>query len=322
MPVDQTTLEKQREAKRILKKLRHHQQRVEDDKDDAVDCRSDALKTHFEQAKKNIEMSTTVDQALVDAQIFRKLGEYTRKQAEQLQSGLRSYDVKSFVDCLVANMHNVNSSGEEANDDDLVIDFVKLGDSVAGRYRTVPSLDFMYGNEPKQATAPPLERKTRQVKKGKNAVKPSELRMDEVEQTETDKQVAMMKKELQNRRQCNFWLFVIDPNDFTRSVENVFHSSFLIKDSWAQLDLKKDPPLIKYREQQDDDIPHGRDDDVDNVGPSEYIMEFDRLVWKEMIEKYDIRQCILPRNRDHHRNDERLQQMLQYESEGGQLASF
>lgn len=322
MPVDQETLEKRRKTKLVLKQLRQHQQEVEDDKDNAVDCRSDALHAHFQQASKNIEKCTTVDQALVDAQTFRKLGEYTQNQANQLQSTIHALSVKSFIDCLVENINTAGASGTGSENSEFAIDFVKLGQSVAKHYRTIPSLDFMFGNEPKEEAAFPIERKSRQVKKGKNAVKPSELRTEDIEQTETDKQVAIMKKELENRRQCNFWLFVIDPNDFSRSVENIFHSSFLIKDSWAQLDLKSDPPMIKYQNPEENDPGYANgSDSPDRVSNSEYILELDHVIWKEMIEKYDIRHCILPRNKNN-RNDARFRQMLQYNSETLEAAPF
>lgn len=324
---DQKTLEDRRKAKIVLKELRQHHQEVEDDKQDATDCRSDALKGHFEKAKDNIEKSTTVDQALVDAQIFRKLAEYTGKQAEQLQSGLRTCDVKTFMDCLSKSIRGEDEiEPDEGPEDDNIVDeddggidsgramstatiaqgpqinLLKLGKSFGRKYRSIPPLDFMYGNEPKEPEAKPAqtERRTRQVKKGLIAEKPCELRSDQVEQTETDKQVAAMKKELQKRKQINFWEFVIDPNDFPRSVENVFHSAFLIKDSWAQLDLKCDPPMLKYRDADNQNNPSGsgqEEEDAGHVENSEYIMEFDRILWKNMINQYRIRESLLPRTR-------------------------
>lgn len=322
MPSNTKHLEEQRLAKLVLKQLRHHQQKVEDDHEDAVDCESTALERHFQQAEENIAISQTVDQSVVDAQIFHRLGQYTRKQAEQLQSGLRKYDVKSFADSLHLHMRHETGAIEDENGDiedkaDLMINFVKLGDCVWQKYTTVPSLDFMHGNEPKVQQTIPMERKTRQIKKGIKAVKPNEMRSDQVEQTETDKRVAMMKKELSVRKQCNFWHFVIDPDDFTHSVENVFHSSFLIKDSWAQLDMKKDPPVLKYRDA--DAVAGDRGAAIesgDEISNSQYILEFDRGIWSEVISKYQIEKCFLPRMKERPpRDDDTFQRIQGYDTD-------
>lgn len=284
-----------RRANVIKRQLREHQRQVDDDKDDAIDSDSEALGRHFEQANSNLEKSRTVDQHLVDAQIFHKLGVYTKKAAEKLHTGLRTYDAKSIVDHLCVHMQRENARRNEALDDDeLSMDVVRFGDSLFGMFRTMPGSDFMMGNEPKEAV-PTAERKARSSRKTKGkAVKPSEIRKEDVQQTETDKQVAAMKRELQAREKCNFWEFVIDPNDFVRSVENVFHSAFLVKDSWAELDLKSDPPMIQYRD-PDAQRTSGGEDGAEGIQKSQYIMEFDPAIWQENIRKYNISTCILPR---------------------------
>lgn len=316
MPADEDVLEERRKANLVLKQLRQHQNQVEDNKDEAEDVESDALQKHFSQAEANLQKSQTVDQALVDAQIFRRLGQFTKKQAEQLQAGLRTCDLKSFVEHLRLNM-SIEDGGDDDGDTSVMMNFVKFGDSVASKYRSVPFFDFMYGNEPKEnfTSKPTEQRKTRQVKKGSKTDKPDELRSDEIQQTETDKQVMLMKKILEQRKRCNFWEFVIDPQDFTRTVENVFHTSFLIKDSWAQLDLKADPPILRCNDSADD-AQQGRNRNSGNesISNSQYILDLDIVKWRELIEKYNIRRCILPRPRKRSGgNDSQLRRIMQYE---------
>lgn len=316
MSADEDLLEQRRQANLVLKELREHQHSVEDNKDDAEDVESDALQIHFSQAEANLQKSQTVDQALVDAQIFHRLGQFTKKQAEQLQTGLRTCDLKSFIEHLRLNM-SIDDEGDDTDDSGVLMNFVKFGDSVAPKYRTIPMLDFMYGNEVKDNTPKkPSERKLRVVKKSSKTEKPDQLGSDEVEQTETDKQVMLMKKILEERQQVNFWEFVIDPTDFARTIENVFHTSFLIKDSWAQLDLKREPPLLRYNDLNDNSQAHrGGGDSSENISHSQYILELDRVKWLELIEKYNIRRCVLPRSRGK-TNDRTLQRLMQYENDG------
>eukprot|EP00177_Eucheuma_denticulatum_P008766 GFKZ01015919.1.p1 GENE.GFKZ01015919.1~~GFKZ01015919.1.p1 ORF type:complete len:324 (+),score=55.00 GFKZ01015919.1:303-1274(+) len=292
---EDTRRAQQRRAKIVIKELRQHQQKVEDQKDEAVDCRSQVLTDHFRQAESNLHKATTADQALLDAQIFRRLGEFSKRQAAQLQMGLQSFDVKTFTDNLVLFMRSgTEQSGLEEEDGTPILNFAKLGDSVWNCSKKVPGMDFMLGNEPAESLAAVgKQKRTGRTRKAGIAVKPDDLKNGEVQQTETDREVAEMKRELQRRRQCNFWSFVIDPNSFARSIENIFHSSFLVKDGHASINLRVEPPLIKYIGKRDQSKKSAENDG--SRDQSEFILGFSHSVFLEMVSKYDIQQCILPR---------------------------
>lgn len=67
------------------------------------------------------------------------------------------------------------------------------------------------------------------------ASKPKELVNFEDEEESTTKDVALvlscLKKECERhcRRRVNYFQFLVDPNSFAHTVENMFHFSFLIK---------------------------------------------------------------------------------------------
>lgn len=295
---DEQRRREQRRAKLIIKELRQHQHQLEAEKDDAVNCRSEVLTDHFKKAEKNFSKASTADQALLDAQIFCRLGEYSKKQAAQLQIGLQTFDVKTFTDTLVLFMRSGGGEGQvEEVSENPTLDFAKLGHSVWHCQRKVADVDFMLGNEPVENAVPAAERKkVRRVKKGTVAVKPDDLKTGEVQQTETDLQVAEMKRELAKRKRCNYWLFVIDPDSFSRSIENIFHSSFLVKDRLASIDFKVEPPMIRYVDPRETE----GGADQQRVGPqkqSEFIMGFSHNMFLELIKKHQIRKCILPARR-------------------------
>lgn len=314
--------EEHRRAKLIIKELRQHQQQLEAEKDEAVNCRSQVLADHFKKAENNLTKASTADQALLDAQIFLRLGEYSKKQAAQLQMGLQTFDVKTFTDNLVVFMRGSSADGEvEEVSENPTLDFAKLGHSVWYCQRKVASVDFMLGNEPVENVTPVAERKkAKRVKKGAVAVKPDDLRSGEVQQTETDRQVAEMKRELAKRKQCNYWLFVIDPNSFSRSIENIFHSSFLVKDRLASIDFKVEPPMIRYIDPRETEEGRGQV----REGPqkqSEFIMSFSHNMYLEMIRKHQIRQCILPPKR-RQSSAEIYRQGQEVGGEGDEQATF
>lgn len=314
--------EDRQQAKVVLKELRDHYEDLERGKEDALDCRSDALTKHFSKAQANLGKSHTADQTLIDAQIFFKLGQFSRRQAEQLQTGLRTYDVKTFVDNLVSLMEKTKARELEENDgaeldadsDPSSMNFADLGESVWQRWKAVPSMDFMYGNAPVVSEeVAKARKKTIRVKKGAVVTKPNELRSEDVEQTETDKQVAEMKAELEKRGKLNYWVFVIDPDSYSRSVESIFHSAFLVKDRYGKLDLVSEPPMIEYCD------PNAQSDAAGNTGggeqTSQFIMGFDYGKWRDVTEKYGITKCMLPsKNRALNQNDAQMQRLRMLEA--------
>lgn len=316
--------EERQRAKVVLKQLREHYEQLDNDKDEVLDCRSSALAEHFAKAEDNLGKARTVDQVYVDAQIFHKLGQYSRRQAAQLQTGLKDYDVKSFVDSLVmvmqktsANRNNdVAALDSDSDSGPVAMSFSEIGESVWNRWKTVPGIDFMYGNAPTDDPRPMMQRKkAKRAKKGTLTTKPNELREGDVEQTETDRQVAEMKTHLKRRGKINYWKFVVDPDDetgYTRSIENIFHSSFLIKDMYAKLDLRSEPPMFEFT---DPNSKRARTSSSQAFAQnSQFIMGFDRQKWKKVISEYSIKRCVLPANRNvdqitHDENLDRLRQM-------------
>lgn len=309
------------QAKVVLKEFREHFDELDKDHDEVLDCNSTALSQHFARSQNNLTRARTVDQAYVDAQIFHRLGDFSRRQGAQLQTGLRSYGVKSFVDSLVTVMektqsqrHTQASSDGDDNPTPMSMSLAEIGASVKSLFKTVPVLDFMYGNAPVESDAPAqARRKAPRVKKGDIATKPAELVRGEIEQTETDKQVARMKRELNRAGEINFWEFVVDPDDglgYTRTVENIFHSSFLIKDRYAHLDLSQDPPIFKYT----DPAPDGGGKASEPEESSQIVLGFDMKSWKKVREEFGITEPFLPAmKRTPMKGDEELQRLRELE---------
>lgn len=57
---------------------------------------------------------------------------------------------------------------------------------------------------------------------------------------ETNRRVHTIQRHLQNSKDMNFWEFVINPDSFSQTVENVFHYAFLIRDGTAGVNVAKD----------------------------------------------------------------------------------
>ena len=91
----------------------------------------------------------------------------------------------------------------------------------------------------KQRTHTPRS-KSKQAK----ATKPKEVVNLEEEEESTTKDVARvleaLKKECERRGRVHYFKFLVDPNSFAHTVENMFHFSFLVKDGRAGVTLGRD----------------------------------------------------------------------------------
>lgn len=90
-----------------------------------------------------------------------------------------------------------------------------------------------------------------------------------------------------NDEPLNLFRFFINPHSFAQSVENLFYTSFLVRDGKLRVDVDKDGiPIVE--------IPEG---DIDTDAPdrlSHHIATFDFQSWKSLVEQYDISELYIP----------------------------
>jgi non-structural maintenance of chromosomes element 4 len=287
-------------SKRITKELREHAEEILEKSELMQDIRKSALAEQFKRSEENATKAKRVDQKLLDAQIFHKLGDYAKRQAAQMQTGLKDYDVTSFVDKLAQLMsqgQGAQIEGVEVEAEDLELDLHSLGRDMGSMFATAPSFFMLHGNSDVQQKPMKAKKAMQPARKGAETVKPAELEKGDIEVTETDKQVAKMFKELKRVKNINFWEFVVDPDSFMRSIENTFHSSFLVKDGHAKLDLASDPPTISFRDAKKTSAEATEAAALEKEAHavnSQYILRFDHALWREVVEKYSITRCLLP----------------------------
>ncbi|CEP61495.1 Smc5-Smc6 complex subunit NSE4 LALA0_S03e04126g [Lachancea lanzarotensis] len=113
----------------------------------------------------------------------------------------------------------------------------------------------------------------------------------------TPGQVKKCYKTLINRKghnQIGLFQFVIDPKSFARSVENLFYTSFLIKEGKVVLEEDKDGfPAIRAASNnpgESGDARHANSDARQN----HLIFQMDMSTWKQLIHRFDIKGSFIP----------------------------
>lgn len=89
-------------------------------------------------------------------------------------------------------------------------------------------------------------------------------------------------------RQVNLFKFFINPHSFAQSVENLFYTSFLVRDGKLKMDLDDDG--VPYVEIPDE----SSEVDVESAPVSHHIAAFDVPTWKALIERFNITELVIP----------------------------
>lgn len=154
--------------------------------------------------------------------------------------------------------HGARPSAQQA------LDLAAVGRRYARYFRTAPVFDCMLGpmsvpqresrrrqqnedgagrqteeqSQPRSQEQQQEQQQQRRRQRGRRAAvaRPEEVTSEDAQQrTETDLQIKEMYDELARRHSLGFYDLVLDPNDFGRTIENIFHSSFLVRDGRCRL---------------------------------------------------------------------------------------
>lgn len=95
----------------------------------------------------------------------------------------------------------------------------------------------------------------------------------------------------------NFFKFFINPNSFAQSVENLFFTSFLIKDARLKLHLNDEGiPIIQSVSPQEYEVSQLRPSDGES---NHHIATFDYKTWKGLIQRFNITESFLDPRLEH-----------------------
>ncbi|XP_058527387.1 non-structural maintenance of chromosomes element 4 homolog A isoform X2 [Ochotona princeps] len=129
-------------------------------------------------------------------------------------------------------------------------------------------------------------------------------RMEESHQEATEKEVERILGLLQTYFRedpdtpMSFFDFVIDPHSFPRTVENIFHVSFIIRDGFARIRLDQDRlPIIEPVNANEDNEGIEQNTQVRNQG----IIALSYRDWEEIVRTFEISEPVIPSSQSQQR---------------------
>ncbi|KAM4703303.1 non-structural maintenance of chromosomes element 4 homolog A [Rhinophrynus dorsalis] len=281
-------------------------QSMQQNRDDMLSSRSNKLTETLEEANKIFAGVSCAREAALDAQFLVLASNLGKEKANQLHADMTVFDPTSFAEDLLSFMgiNRMENPESDSEDEGLARGYLpadswqKLGTEAEKHFRRTPTFHYMLGSF---KTEPPvirqrIERQKRSSKIEEKRAMPAQLkRMEESHQEATEKEVERILGFLQTYFKedpdtpISFFDFVIDPNSFARTVENIFHVSFIIRDGFARIKLDQDKlPVIEPI------APNNELGDKDNQPRYQGVISLSHQDWKELVETFEISEPMIP----------------------------
>lgn len=221
------------------------------------------------------------------------------RKIQELKTESTHFSANEFADKLV------NYSLQEGTHSVMqAAHWINLGAAVQSFFKNPPTFAFMLGSFSRH----PLQKKERVKRQrlaednGKEKRTNVKMVIDDQEQLETtahdvSRRILPTLKDLYKRSKhpLDYFEFVIDPDSFGVTVENMFHVSFLIRDGLAQISLDEDKlPVIEPTSgvlgSRED-----KDKALQSLPRKQLINNFSVSQWRRLIQTYNITKARIPR---------------------------
>ncbi|KAH9992638.1 Nse4 C-terminal-domain-containing protein [Russula vinacea] len=234
-------------------------------------------------------------------------------KARAMKAGAGAFDIDDFVSKLITFMGGRRGGGqpktgtilllrkaakrmtmtrEEDEEDDEPLNWERIGRKALAKSRRVPVMDFMLGPLAVEQKKRAVGKRAKFEKNKADERRPQELREEDIarSENETTKHVIDIQNLLvEQNGPVNLFRFVINPNDFAQSVENLFYLSFLIRDGECALEIEDDgEPVVFICEQPQ------LSDYQEGLRKQQLVFEFDVKTWEEAIKVFNITEAIIP----------------------------
>lgn len=265
---------------------------------------TDELKKTLEETNKIFENVKHCREAVLDAQVMLTIAEVAVEKANACATDLDSFNSIEFTEKLITF---VGGGGVEDEGDSFEMSrdvWIALGKGCHQYFKRSPPLHFMFGSFTKDP-AQKKQKPERQIHpKDKDSLKAAtapkqvtslkDMEKKEATTVEVERIYGILKDVyVKNRKHpvCYFE-FVVNPESFGQTVENIFYTSFLIRDGHCRFQLDADKlPTIEPVERLDGDVT------VSELPHHQFVMSMTIKDWQDIVREFDIETPIIKTRR-------------------------
>jgi len=271
---------------------------------DFTNLEKDAMVEMMREAQDLYKTSNSANELQYDAQVVKQMAKICRQYAEEVTLSTVRFHPMEFASKMATQIRGNNYQEDIPGEA-----WVRFGDVAAMAFVRTTSVSSLFSAFPDDVAAPPKEKVKKETNRQKGsrgeATKANVLDMNKSGQAtgsdnDTDKLVTKVFKQLvaeyekADREPIWYFQFVIDPNDFGNSVENIFYVSFLVKEGKVRIfydgetGLPKIQPIKKKK-----DASMAPADNLANK--KQVIVPFTMIDWKNHIKAMNITEAMIKR---------------------------
>nr|XP_003929683.1 EP300-interacting inhibitor of differentiation 3 [Saimiri boliviensis boliviensis] len=287
-----------RQYRQLMSCVRHH-------REDIVNSASDSLTEALEEANVLFDGVSRTREAALDAQFLVMASDLGKEKAKQLNSDMNFFNQVAFCDFLFVFVGLNWMEGEPDDlsgcDDRVTLSFWEaVGKEATSWMVQAETFHFVFGSFKPQPSAPKprLEHQRRVRRMEENGNMPTKLRKLDLssypEATEENVERILGLLQTYFRKYpdtpVSYFEFVIDPNSFSRTVENIFYVSFIIRDGFARIRLDEDrlPILEPINTNQ-----MGEENDSNCHGRKQGVISLTLQDWKNIVAAFEISEAMI-----------------------------
>ncbi|OLY83139.1 Non-structural maintenance of chromosome element 4 [Smittium mucronatum] len=265
-------------------------------KTELIESSADFLAEELIQTNKLFEEVRTTYEASLDSRLLLMSANIGEVKARKLRLEASGIEIDEFVRKIRKQLFGLHAESREAAG--VIPDWTKVGKIAANFTNRVPSLDILSGPF---SSEPPKQRAARKPStnadstSGNSSHKSAKTQVNELNQldfkrqvNETTKRVRQIHTLLEQVGLVNLFEFVVNPESFSETVENIFYLSFLIRDGKASIDDESGQPMIAACEPPDQDAYQA------GLIKKQVVFDLDMQLWSELISSYGIKKSIIP----------------------------
>uniref|UniRef100_A0ABK0LFN0 Non-structural maintenance of chromosomes element 4 n=1 Tax=Rattus norvegicus TaxID=10116 RepID=A0ABK0LFN0_RAT len=278
---------------------------VQQNREDIVNTASDSLTEALEEANVLFDGVSRTREAALDAQFLVLASDLGKEKAKQLNSDMSFFNHVAFCELLLVfvGLNWMEEECEELSecDESIALSFWNMLHKEATAWMLqAETFHFIFGSfkAERSARKPRQEHHKRACKMEGNGDMPTKLRKLDVHanQETTEKEVERILGLLQTYFQkypdtpVSYFEFVIDPNSFSRTVENIFYVSFIIRDGFARIRLDQDrlpilePTNVNQVDEENDSCSYCRKQGVISLSLQD---------WKNIVSTFEISEAMI-----------------------------
>lgn len=271
---------------------------------DFMNTASDSLSEALQEANALFHEVSRPREAALDAQFLVLVSDLGKEKAQQLSTDLHGFNQVAFGDllCVFAGRNlteGTERGGPRGCDAGAARFWETVRKEAACWTRRAETFHFVYGSfKPEPSARKPRREPQKMLRLEDDRDMPVKLRKLDLSNNQegTEKEVERILGLLQMYFRkypdtpVSYFEFVIDPNSFSRTVENIFYVSFIIRDGFARITLDQDRlPILEPTNINQ----MGERSDPSSNGRRQGIISMSLQDWRNIVATFEISEAMI-----------------------------